>query len=442
GLLYHPEDRDLAKTLQGILQGGGIGLDLREESVRQTERDFSDRPVLCLWTRNAASHWQALVTERATPPPGLLLRTDPSALPPADSGSADIIDLLDLGDTQSLEQAITRLKIQKLLNEIDNPNTTPQRRLEIGDQLAELGDPRHGVGVYEAQAGVEAEEQESIERYPPEIKSLLDEIENTETAPKRRLAIGDELVRLGDPRHGVGLDARGLPDIDWVEIPEGEFIYGEGKKQQTIYLEGFRISRYLITNVQYQSFIDAGGYKEERWWRDLKRPEPEKSRWEQTNRPRTNVDWYEAVAFSRWLAEQLKQPIHLPTEQEWERAARGTDGRAYPWGDEYLNGYANTKESSNKGEYLEQTTAVGLYPQGGSPDGVMDLAGTVWDWCLNKYDHPEQIEPDNSGEGRVLRGGSWIDHPENARAASRGRFVPDDRINRWGFRVVWSAPIK
>jgi formylglycine-generating enzyme required for sulfatase activity len=232
-----------------------------------------------------------------------------------------------------------------------------------------------------------------------------------------------------------------LPDIDWVEIPAGPFIYGEGESQQEIHLERFHISRYPVTNSQYQCFIDAGGYAEERWWRDLKKPETQKSRWDQPNRPRTDVDWYEAVAFSRWLSAQLNQPIRLPTEQEWEKAARGTDGRAYPWGNDYINGYANVDESREKGAYLQQPTAVGLYPQGASPYHVLDLAGNVDEWCLNKSDHPEQIEPDPSGDWRVLRGGSWFLNPEFARAAYRNRSGPEIRFYDGGFRVVLSAPI-
>jgi formylglycine-generating enzyme required for sulfatase activity len=232
-----------------------------------------------------------------------------------------------------------------------------------------------------------------------------------------------------------------LPDIDWVGIPAGTFIYGEGKEQQELHLDRFQISRYPITNSQYQTFIDAGGYAEERWWRDLKKPEPEKSTWEQSNRPRTNVDWYEAVAFTRWLTAQLNQPIRLPTEQEWEKAARGADGRQYPWGNEYINGYANVDESEEKGEYLEQTTAVGLYPKDKSPYGVRDMAGNVWEWCQNKYEHPDQIDPDTSEDWRVLRGGSWVHDPGYARAAYRFRFYPDARDHGRGFRVVLSAPI-
>ncbi len=260
--------------------------------------------------------------------------------------------------------------------------------------------------------------------------------------PSARAAIGTALGRFElDDRQGIGLDEQGLPDIDWVEIQSGPFLYGEGDEQQQVHLERYCISRYPITNAQYQAFIDAGGYVEERWWQGLKKPKTvKKITWYQTNRPRSDVDWYEAMAFTRWLAAQLDQSVRLPTEQEWEKAARGTDGRAYPWGDDYLNGYANVMESGEGGEYLGETTAVGLYPQGESPFGVRDLAGNVWEWCLNKYEHPEQIQPDTSDDERVLRGGSWIGNPEFARAAHRLRNYPVTTRPLQGFSCCVVCP--
>ena len=94
-----------------------------------------------------------------------------------------------------------------------------------------------------------------------------------------------------------------LPDIDWVLIPGGEFVYQQGERRT---LPPFRIARYPVTNVQYQTFIDARGYDDDRWWSGLERPEPEASRWPQANRPRTNVNRYEAVAFTRWLSAQFR----------------------------------------------------------------------------------------------------------------------------------------
>jgi hypothetical protein len=146
-----------------------------------------------------------------------------------------------------------------------------------------------------------------------------------------------------------------LPDIDWVEIPGGDYIYQDGKSRT---LPTFYMARYPVTNVRYQAFIDAGGYDDERWWQGIERTQPQESRWPQATRPCTSVNWYEAVAFSRWLSEQLGYTVRLPTEEEWERAARGRDGRAFPWGDDYSTGYANINETwdSAGGQKLEHTT--------------------------------------------------------------------------------------
>ncbi|MEJ2406489.1 MAG: SUMF1/EgtB/PvdO family nonheme iron enzyme [Candidatus Thiodiazotropha sp.] len=270
-------------------------------------------------------------------------------------------------------------------------------------------------------------------------------VPEVEPAPEARHQIALALGALGlDRRPGVLLDEQGWPDIDWVEIPGGEFIYGENESQQRLTLDSYFIARYPITNAQYQSFIDDGGYEEERWWRDLERQSsPEKSRWNQPNRPRETVSWFEAVAFCRWFSQQLGYAIRLPTEQEWEKAARGTDGREYPWGNGYRAGYANVDEKEKEYglSFLEQTTAVGLYPQGTSPYGVMDMAGNVSEWCLNKYDDLEETAIDVSRDVRVLRGGAWVNLPELARAALRFRLRPDLRHDGWGFRVVCASPI-
>lgn len=235
-----------------------------------------------------------------------------------------------------------------------------------------------------------------------------------------------------------------IPDIAWVEIPGGPFIWQQGERRE---LPTFWIARYPVTNAQYQCFIDDGGYQEDRWWGDLKRPQPESSQWPQGNRPRTNLSWYECVAFCRWLSARLAMPedsIRLPTEPEWEKAARGERGLAFPWGDEYRPGFANVRETDGYQTgpwYLEQTTAVGLYPHGRSPDGVEDLAGTVWEWCLNRYDNTAAAKPYTFEDKRPLLGGSWGGHPGRARAGIRIWNLLDSRYVTWGFRLLSSVPI-
>ncbi len=199
--------------------------------------------------------------------------------------------------------------------------------------------------------------------YPKAVQELIDRLDAIPTEPKERLAIGDELAKLGDPRPGVGLDERGLPDIDWVEIAAGSFLYGEEK--ETRELPFFNIARYPITNTQFQVFINDGGYQEPRWWAGLAKriDSPNAPRWNEPNRPRETVSWYEAVAFCRWLSHITGDEIRLPSETQWERAARGADGRNYPWGGEYRSGYANVDETviDVGSYYLGKTTAVGVY---------------------------------------------------------------------------------
>jgi len=266
---------------------------------------------------------------------------------------------------------------------------------------------------------------------------------------RRRLGIGDLLAVLGDDRPGVGLRPDGLPDIDWVDIDAGPFVWQEGETRTID--QPYRIARYPVTNAQYLAFTGAPDYDDDRWWREgYAAPPPDDPRWEQTNRPRVNVAWVEAMAFFRWLTARCREAgligtdrvVRLHTEHEWERAARGRDGREYPWGAGYRGGYANVDETiiDRDGLFLRETTAIGLYPPGASPDCLLDCAGNVWEWCLNRYTDPD--DPSTTGGGdRSLRGGSWFINPAGARAAYRGRGDPGDRGSAVGFRLVCACPI-
>ena len=273
--------------------------------------------------------------------------------------------------------------------------------------------------------------------YSPEVQQLLQELQNPQVLPPRRLEIGNRLNAIGDTRPGVGLDVKtGLPDIDWLKIPAGEFIYQEGER---LHLDDYYMSRYPVTNLQFQAFETAGGYQSNEWWEGLRKPNsPPSHHWTEGNRPVESVDWYESIAFCRWLSAHTGKEIRLPTEQEWEKGARGTDGREYPWGNVYQIGFANINETyydsmisklfSPKRFYLRQTTAVGIYPQGQSPYGLMDMAGNIWEWCLNEYDA--------SGTSRVLRGDAWINDARDVRSAPRLYSTPGIRNYDVGFRLV------
>jgi formylglycine-generating enzyme required for sulfatase activity len=234
----------------------------------------------------------------------------------------------------------------------------------------------------------------------------------------------------------------GLPDIVWVEIPGGDFVYQHGERRR---LPTFWIARYPITNAQFDAFIRDGGYADERWWQGLDRryEAPEAPFWAISNHPRETVSWFEAMAFCTWLSERLGYPITLPSEEQWERTARGADVREYPWGEGYRAGYANINELYvNAGQHhLDRTSPVGIYPQAASPEGVLDLAGNVWEWCLNEYGDPQRIQREG-GESRVVRGGSWINNRAYTRAGRRNFDHPGNRDGGNGFRVVCASPIR
>ena len=160
------------------------------------------------------------------------------------------------------------------------------------------------------------------------------------------------------------------------------------------------------------------------------------------NHPRETVNWYQALAFCRWLSWRLgggydlkkidEWKVRLPTEFEWEKAARGTD-RIYPYEGDYDPAKANTVDTG-----IRQTSAVGIFPNGVSPDGAMDMSGNVWEWCLSdshKPAHEAQKENLRNEHIRVLRGGSWLNGRGLASAACRRNDNPDDRNNNVGFRL-------
>jgi formylglycine-generating enzyme required for sulfatase activity len=155
--------------------------------------------------------------------------------------------------------------------------------------------------------------------------------------------------------------------------------------------------------------------------------------------PIIGVSWYEAFAYCQWLSEATGKDYRLLTEAEWEKAARGTDGRIYPWGNEFDKRLANSSESKR-----EQTTPVLSFPNAASPYGVMDMAGNVWEWCLSKwaepYFHPEDNDPQGNSP-RMLRGGSWYSNRDRVRCAFRHMESPTIRNLKQGFRVGGVIPV-
>jgi formylglycine-generating enzyme required for sulfatase activity len=225
-------------------------------------------------------------------------------------------------------------------------------------------------------------------------------------------------------------------------IPAGEFVMGspdgegddEEKPQHTVYLDAYYIDKYEVTNARYQACVDAGAC-------DAPQESSSSTRGsyfgnpEYADYPVIHVNWFQAEAFCAWEGRRL------PTEAEWEKAARGTDRRTYPWGNE-----AADAGLLNYDENVGDTTAVGSYPSGASPYGVMDMAGNVWEWVKDWYDsgYYRQSPRDNpqgpeTGMYRVLRGGSWVDFGNRGvRSALRGLSNPGFWDSSGGFRCVRS----
>lgn len=292
-------------------------------------------------------------------------------------------------------------------------------------EYPDYGDPQNVTGQLQA--------------CDPKCQRLLAIVSDPAQTSEQRRDAGRTLAELGDPRPGTGINEDGVPEISWVRVPAGEFIY---HYDQTLELPTYYIARYPVTYDQFQAFIDADSYQDELWWRSLAKKEqhPAPQVWTFANHPRERVSWFDAMAFCYWLSDQLGYVVRLPTEAEWEKAARGTSGRIYPWGDEYKSGYANINETTSGigGQNLREPTAVGLYPQGASKYGVMDMIGNVWEWCLNVETNPMQIEA-SSDHKRALRGGSWVSEWMYAHTVRRRVQRPDSRFPDFGFRIACDA---
>ncbi len=376
----------------------------------------------------------------------------------------DRIEREDADNPDGGAKFVQRL-VARLVQLVETPNTvTPLERADAGNALAKLDDPRPGVGL----SPLHSERSEA------------------------------------ESKKGEGQGVR-LPDLVWCEIPAGAFTMGTREKDipglmkkyggneswykyetpqhdEKSITRAYLIGKYPVTNAQYNAFVQAGGYANAQYWQEAMahgywQAGKFKGRWDNEpraraydfgapfnldNHPVVGVSWYEAVAFCRWLTEKLKVKseklkvwkdgqllpfsfeldtwqIRLPTEAEWEKAARGMDGRIYPWSDELTPQHANYDATK-----IGATSAVGIFPLGKSPYGLLDVSGNVWEWCSTQwienykgYDKKNTERESLEGDvPRVLRGGAFHDESYLVRAACRyGDFANFRNVNS-GFRVA------
>ncbi len=238
-------------------------------------------------------------------------------------------------------------------------------------------------------------------------------------------------VRLAQPMTSTGeerlheKDGSGL-----VPVPGGEYLLGEGDKKHRVVLSPFWIGKFPVTNEQYGRFLEAGpSRRKPGYWDDEKFNDP--------RQPVVGVSWLEALAYCRWAE------LDLPSEAEWEAAARGTDACPYPWGQE-----EPSDKLANFGRNVGRPTPVGAYPEGRGPYGTLDQAGNVWEWCWDEFKEDAYGGPDGQRDPlvrgdetdeaalRVLRGGSWAYPSGDLRAAVRDGSRAGNRRRNDGFRVL------
>jgi formylglycine-generating enzyme required for sulfatase activity len=348
--------------------------------------------------------------------------------------------------THRLVQAISAVNAlcPSDVKHVEQPDAAAYRRAQLaGESLLEIG----MIGVRREETG-----QAMLARVQDWLIAAMRADDVLE--PKERAEAGDVLAKLGDPRFRA--DAWYLPDeplLGFVEIPEGSFVMGEGNDQQELSLPTYYIARYPVTVTQFRVFVEDS---------DFQPGDPDSLRGVD-NHPVVWVSWHEALAYCDWLTQELREwdgtpeplatllreegwAITLPSEPEWEKAARGSeDKRRYPWGDDPDPNRANYDDTG-----IDTTSAVGFFPSGASPYGVEDLSGNVWEWTRSLW-KTDLFEPDfgylydsedrrddleaGSDDRRVLRGGGFNGTVGGVRCAFRIKLSPSYRGRNFGFRV-------
>jgi formylglycine-generating enzyme required for sulfatase activity len=244
------------------------------------------------------------------------------------------------------------------------------------------------------------------------VMVIFDPQRSEDVPLQTRVEAAEALGQAGDPR---------LRENNWVGVPAGSFVMGEGEDAHEVELSAYEIGKYPVTVEEYEKYVDDGAPEPEQWDKQILYP----------NRPVVGVSWDQAVAYCKWAG------VRLPTEGEWERAARGTEGRRYPWSDPDPDPTRANYEDTEIGA----PTPVGLFPLGMAPNGIHDLAGNVWEWVADWYaarygDIEFNPTGPTDGRYRVLRGGSWYAVLGSLRGAYRYRGAPSARNVDIGFRCA------
>lgn len=266
------------------------------------------------------------------------------------------------------------------------------------------------------------------------LAELVSIIDSSEVALDQRIVAAHALAAVGDPRTGA---------FDRVLIAPGGFASGD--PPTIVRSAAYAIDRFPVTVVAFSQFIDAGGYTKPGYWSQegwawrassaIEKPrfwgEPEWGAYLVPNHPVVGVSFYEAEAYATFVK------ARLPTEHEWEKAARGTDARKYPWGNEWQDDACGMR-----GVGPRSTVPIGVFPKGASPYGVKDMVGCVWQWCIdpfrgwgNRGDEAHASAP-GTPTRRTTCGGAWNTLKWSVTCSSRNGFPCGARFSNLGFRCA------
>jgi formylglycine-generating enzyme required for sulfatase activity len=268
------------------------------------------------------------------------------------------------------------------------------------------------------------------------VTDLIDLLENPRTSLDERIEAAHRLAELGDPR---------AVKLDRVRVDAGTFAMGEPSRNVDV--PSFAIDRYPVTVAAYATFVDGGGYRDRDWWsRDgwawrseqaVDKPrfwgEDEWRVYLTPNHPVVGVSFYEAEAYAAFRGGRL------PSEAEWEKAARGADGRKFPWGSDWIDDACGMR-----GVGPRSTVPIGVFPKGASPYGVCDLVGCVWQWCTDPFlgwgGDGAGNDGSDEGNGAAIRrttcGGAWNTLQWSVSCVGRNGYPPAARFSNLGFRCV------
>ena len=276
-----------------------------------------------------------------------------------------------------------------------------------------------GISAFRREVNKEATKEEQ-KPLPAPAKVV-----HKDPVPKEKAVAEPSMVQIPEGSFWMGSEAEQLQkeSLDWQESFDAEIPYHE------VSLTSYAISRYPITNAEYRKFVESGGEKPAYW---------EEKGFDDPLQPVVGVTWHQAMSYCQWLSEGTGKSYTLPSEAEWEKAARGDDGRLWPWG----NRWAARRCHINQNDSPHPTPVGSFSTAGDSPYGLADMAGNIWEWTRSyELPYPYQVEESHAdldaNSPRVVRGGSWVEDEAGVRCANRGQGQrPDHQNQMTGFRVV------